>query len=392
MPPLREILRTWIRWSFNSELASRSSRSSSSCLSFQLLGEFSSILLSSQNADVRCSSRIHIPAVYHNLMTEETSLIIDFYPLDFEIDMNGSTRSWQGVALLPFIDEKRLLEAMKPGNGQLSEEEQRRNTWGSSSLFISDEHPLFNSFCELYTKKRRLEVSLDYMVCSTVADSLLQPVDIDTTLSGGLPGKAVKDPNLLPGSIYSSPLSSVGLPDIANDRSLSVLYYFPRQTSPHKSVLLPGIKRAPRVLDPSDIEFTRAGREYNPNSRERRGRDNNYATQASLGRGGYNSRSNSGPSYGAGGYQESTFREGPRYPPSTYPPQDYHNGYSVPPPRSYHDYRGPPSYEGNRGSQYGGYNGPPPRGGRGGQPPHANHGYNNPYQGQGRGRGGRGYY
>ncbi|KAJ3990658.1 hypothetical protein F5050DRAFT_1536584, partial [Lentinula boryana] len=59
------------------------------------------------------ASRKHIPEPFHYLMTEEDSPIIDFYPSTFEIDMNGKRMAWQGVALLPFIDPLRLLEAMK---------------------------------------------------------------------------------------------------------------------------------------------------------------------------------------------------------------------------------------------------------------------------------------
>jgi 5'-3' exoribonuclease 1 len=45
-------------------------------------------------------------------MTEETSPIIDFYPTDFELDMNGKKQDWEAVVKIPFIDQDRLLKAM----------------------------------------------------------------------------------------------------------------------------------------------------------------------------------------------------------------------------------------------------------------------------------------
>lgn len=95
-------------------------------------------------------------------MTDENSPIIDFYAEDFEIDMNGKTQSWQGISLLPFIDEQRLLDAMKPRTSLLSKDEVRRNAWGSSSLLISDQHPLYNFLCELYTKRKKAGVSVSF--------------------------------------------------------------------------------------------------------------------------------------------------------------------------------------------------------------------------------------
>jgi 5'-3' exoribonuclease 2 len=105
------------------------------------------------------NSRKHIPEVFQPLMVEEDSPIIDFYPSTFEIDMNGKKMAWQGVALLPFIDEKRLLDAMAIPYPKLTDEERRRNRWGNNVLFASDVHPLYPSFEQLYGKRKKQDVS-----------------------------------------------------------------------------------------------------------------------------------------------------------------------------------------------------------------------------------------
>lgn len=92
-------------------------------------------------------------------MVTEDSPIIDFYPTTFEIDMNGKRMAWQGVALLPFIDEKRLLDSMAPEYPKLTDDENRRNRWGNNIMYVSDQHALYPLFESLYGKKRRNEVS-----------------------------------------------------------------------------------------------------------------------------------------------------------------------------------------------------------------------------------------
>ena len=93
-------------------------------------------------------------------MIDEESPIIDFYPGEFSIDMNGKKMAWQGVALLPFIDPERLLDAMGTKYPELTEDENNRNTMGADTLFVSQDHPLYDYLEGLYTKRKIKEVSL----------------------------------------------------------------------------------------------------------------------------------------------------------------------------------------------------------------------------------------
>ena len=43
---------------------------------------------------------------------KQDSPIIDLYPTNFKVDLNGKKYLWQGVALLPFVEEERLLQAL----------------------------------------------------------------------------------------------------------------------------------------------------------------------------------------------------------------------------------------------------------------------------------------
>lgn len=77
-----------------------------------------------------------MPVVYRKLMTDPQSPIIDFYPAEVDIDLNGKTASWEAVVLLSFVDEKKLLDVLKPVELQLTPEEKRRNSFGNEIQFI----------------------------------------------------------------------------------------------------------------------------------------------------------------------------------------------------------------------------------------------------------------
>lgn len=76
-----------------------------------------------------------VPQAYWDLMTSPDSPIIDFYPRDFELDMNGKKMEWEAVVKIPFIDETRLLTALKTKESHLSPEEKARNDFGVSLKF-----------------------------------------------------------------------------------------------------------------------------------------------------------------------------------------------------------------------------------------------------------------
>ncbi|KAL6704388.1 exonuclease II Exo2 [Coniothyrium glycines] len=80
-------------------------------------------------------SKSIVPKAYHPLMTNEDSPIIDFYPRDFNLDMNGKKQDWEAVVKIPFIQEDRLLKAMATKENDLTADEKARNSFGVSLKF-----------------------------------------------------------------------------------------------------------------------------------------------------------------------------------------------------------------------------------------------------------------
>ena len=151
------------------------------------------------------ASRHSIPEVYHELMLKEDSDIIDFYPEDFEVDLNGKKMAWQGVALLPFIDMPRLLTAMETKNHLLSPEDQARNAPGKDVLLISDAHPLLYDeiTSRFYSKKQGAP-----------------KFTLNPKTSDGLAGEVEKIDGYLPHGSLVYPMERNTMPDVEYDRSL----------------------------------------------------------------------------------------------------------------------------------------------------------------------------
>ena len=53
----------------------------------------------------RISLYLGILFEFQSLMTNDTSPVVDFYPVNFDLDLNGKLQEWEAVVLIPFIEE-----------------------------------------------------------------------------------------------------------------------------------------------------------------------------------------------------------------------------------------------------------------------------------------------
>ncbi|KAK7476098.1 hypothetical protein BaRGS_00032652 [Batillaria attramentaria] len=81
------------------------------------------------------ASKELLPIPLQSLMTEATSPVVDYYPIKFKTDLNGKQQDWEAVVLIPFIDENRLLSAMRTREHLLTETERRRNSHGPCCMY-----------------------------------------------------------------------------------------------------------------------------------------------------------------------------------------------------------------------------------------------------------------
>ncbi|KAL6511849.1 hypothetical protein OROGR_021446 [Orobanche gracilis] len=182
-----------------------------------------------------------LPEQYRKLMTDPNSPIIDFYPTDFEVDMNGKRFSWQGIAKLPFIDEHRLLAEVEKIEHTLTEEEARRNSMMSDMLFVSVSHTLspyifsLDDRCKQLIDKERVQVK----------------ERLDPGASGGMNGYislCIGDP--CP-PVFRSPI--LGMEDVMNNQVICAIYRLP-DVHEHITRPPPGVTFPKKIVTMGDIK------------------------------------------------------------------------------------------------------------------------------------------
>uniref|UniRef100_A0A8I6W9T5 5'-3' exoribonuclease n=1 Tax=Hordeum vulgare subsp. vulgare TaxID=112509 RepID=A0A8I6W9T5_HORVV len=182
-----------------------------------------------------------LPLRYRQLMTDSNSPIIDFYTIDFEVDMNGKRFSWQGIAKLPFIDEARLLSEIEKVEHTLTPEEARRNSTMYNMLFVNSLHPIAPYIYSLSSKFGHLP--------NNERNEIKEP--LNTSASGGMSGYI----SLCGGDpcppVFRSPVD--GLEDIMNNQVICSIYKLP---DPHKHIARPpaGVIMPKKIVEAGDLK------------------------------------------------------------------------------------------------------------------------------------------
>ena len=177
---------------------------------------------------------------------------LDFYPDDFQIDLNGKKFAWQGVALLPFVDESRLLESLADVYQLLNDSEKERNEIGPDRVFIGSKHEGFDFLKQIY-EDGSTDPNADW-------------IDLEAKHFYGMAGYLKKDRNAtMVGSTFVSPLPQY-CPDIGDNQTLMAEYMDPHFEKSHifQAVKLDGAKTPPPTLKPGDWSDETAGGRYRP--------------------------------------------------------------------------------------------------------------------------------
>jgi len=205
-----------------------------------------------------------LPESYQRLMSDPNSPIIDFYPDDFKLDLNGKKYAWQAVALLPWVDAKRLTDAIEPLWDTLTPDQKRMNSIGFTELFVNCIHPLANSINELHVKFKDQPEE----VIRENAEK------INVIKSHGIGGyiESIADANL-PGQTLKSLVE--GLPDLEKCQVVCARYELP-DFKPHVTSLLPGATPPKPILTELDFDHMRHGRRFGKPRGKRRPRDSHH--------------------------------------------------------------------------------------------------------------------
>ncbi|KAG8347477.1 putative XRN 5' 3' exonuclease N terminus [Trypanosoma vivax] len=79
-----------------------------------------------------------LPRAYWPLLRSKGSPLARYFPEQLKIDREGARASWEGIVLIPFIDERTLLAAFSSVQDRVTPEDRANNRLGKPTLFTYD--------------------------------------------------------------------------------------------------------------------------------------------------------------------------------------------------------------------------------------------------------------
>jgi 5'-3' exoribonuclease 1 len=175
-----------------------------------------------------------LPQCYRDLMTREDSPLIHFYPdvQTIRLDQNGKRNPWEAVTLIPFIQENVMLEAIAKycDDSKLTEEERRRNSFGSDWIIESDPTNTETLVSPMPITREQPNGYIDIMACGT----RMTPFKVET-------------PAVLMSTASASPLAGSGDLSSLNTSLITVSQEAMKETAhfyrarPHPEAIVPAI-------------------------------------------------------------------------------------------------------------------------------------------------------
>jgi len=179
-----------------------------------------------------------LPKTLRILMHDKDSEIIDFFPKDIMLDINGHPFSWMGVNLIPFVDEDRIRSVVQRQKQYFTVEELERNKQFKPLIFFNNkENENFKNLIGENYKKENYVIKIDtpniriFSGILSFYDDLINKEKHYISKIEGLNIKIVKD-------------SKIGAMEFQNAES-----------KPHFSRLLKGVVIPQKIVLEDNLDF-----------------------------------------------------------------------------------------------------------------------------------------
>lgn len=216
------------------------------------------------------SSSHALPKACYWYMHDEDSPIADFYPKEFKYDPNGKGVRWLWIALLPFVDEKRLLKVSSEIKKEMTPEENKRNELRPDLVFMHKQSKGFEAI-----RQNLLETNRGMGNSNKPADDETNMAVKATPTTAGDARHGARDEDAdklitakqtedISGYFFKLPpdlhvdldkdIACEGDTTVANNQVACFEFQLPKM-SKHLSKLLPGLRPPPKVLNDEDLRI-----------------------------------------------------------------------------------------------------------------------------------------